>query len=754
MATLPSSVWQKVRRTTAAVAGALLFGALSIAFGVQPLAAQSGGSVYVPVVANGAPMPPVTPPVTPPTPTPGAPLSSDLIAAAEKAGSITHAQALEYTVYSLFNDARLPAQFRGAPSDDSQVMGQVRSAWATLPPQVQAALTPYLLPPNAPGSWNSPDAAAASTEAIEWRNVRSTKGVKVWYQTRYTGDDVKAAQLVAQIDGRIVTTLNDVMQRLWKGDDGLPHNGGDGLLDIYLVRGPKVSYRGLATPYMGCQQTAAWINLNSDRPIGDETHAGIIQTAAHEMMHTVQYTYALKEACATYDWLAEATAKWFEHHSYRNAQSEQPYAPSYLTTTYWPLENTANDRHYGAYLYFFYVAEKKGRPSIVRSAWQNAATMGSLEAVDSATSFGSNWGDFAVDNWNWGPDSDYQQWDHLLERAAPHSPPTAVTPGSGLHIYPIPATLEHMSIQYFHYTFADETARAITFFNGVTSNLSERPDNFHATDKYYQGDYLPLDQYTGIEVRAAYKIAGDPQWKTADWTLDQRTAFCRDKADERLEELVIILVNGERDQTSSSYTFNAQGVGPRLVVSNSGCWQFKGTLQVTSAGGEDNWDQFQIDVPEIVLERNDDWPSAYRLFDVKSGRGTISFRDHDEEQCTGADQYTDGPQAFTITPANIASWSNLMVPLALTGGPHVAAYAGTIASDAEISFHFICDDDPDLPGREDHIQTMDVGYLLRTPAWDAGDVKLSNDGGLLQNSYTMDGYTYTWTLRAVHEPAP
>jgi hypothetical protein len=105
-----------------------------------------------------------------------------------------------------------------------------------------------------------------------------------------------------------------------------------------------------------------------------------------------------------------------------------------------------------------------------------------------------------------------------------------------------------MSIQYFHYTFADETARAITFFNGVTSNLSERPDNFHATDKYYQGDYLPLDQYTGIEVRAAYKIAGDPQWKTADWTLDQRTAFCRDKADERLEELVIILVNGERDQ--------------------------------------------------------------------------------------------------------------------------------------------------------------------------------------------------------------
>jgi len=36
--------------------------------------------------------------------------------------------------------------------------------------------------------------------------------------------------------------------------------------------------------------------LNADRPIGDDTHIGMVQTASHEMFHTIQDSYAYKQA--------------------------------------------------------------------------------------------------------------------------------------------------------------------------------------------------------------------------------------------------------------------------------------------------------------------------------------------------------------------------------------------------------------------------------------------------------------------------
>ncbi len=407
----------------------------------HPVAAQGGNTVYVPLALREA--------VAGQEPASSKP-SEQLIEEAEADGSITHEQALVYRVFALFGDSRLPGRFASSTvPEDSQVMAHLRAEWGSLSAQAKADLSPFLLPPNEPGSWHELTTVGAqaglAAQAIEWRSVVAAGGVRVWYQTRYTGDDAKAAGLAAAIDARIVPKLNVVMGRTWLADGGLPKNGGDDRLDIYLVR--RVNYRGLATPYNGCVSTPAWLNVNSDRILGNDTHAGMVQTAAHEMLHAVQFAYPLKDACSSYDWLAEASAKWFEHYAYPLAQSEQPYAAAYLDTAYWPLENAAGNREYGAYLYPFVVTQDRGNPEAVRRMWENSGTMDSLKAVNEAASFDTFWPDFVRYNWNRGPATEYQTWDSLTHAIRPHS--ADVVPSSGPNVFRrgLPATLDHLSAQ-------------------------------------------------------------------------------------------------------------------------------------------------------------------------------------------------------------------------------------------------------------------------------------------------------------------
>lgn len=761
---MPPTPIQRRARLTVALFVLLISGlvtAQATFFPVAPLQAQETDT-YLPIVGGGPnSSTPVatstrTPePVTTATPEPDAPALSSLalIHEAEVTGAITHEEALLYSVYALYADDRLPAQFDGAANHDSMVMGQIRDEWQSLTPATQQALAPYLLPPTAAGSWHELRTASSAegTAAIVWKSVTSSNNVRIWYQTRYAGDATKATQVRDAIDERIYTVLHHVMGKGWLPDGGHANNGGSSMLDIYLVR--DVDYYGLATSYIGCEQTPAWINLDSDRAIGDELTDGMIQTAAHEMMHAVQFAYSLKEECSSYNWLAESTAKWFEHQVYPQANSEHVFVSSYLDTAYWPLERTNYDRQYGAYLYFFYVSETTGDPSIVRRAWENVATMDSLSAVDQGgASFSTYWGEFAVANWNPNAESFYQEYDDLVERAKPYSDITPVDPGDGLEILALPMHLDHLSMQYFVYQFPDDTARSITFVNGITAEMSPQPDLLYADDKYYQGELLPLEKRRNIEVHALFRIAGDPEWKHADWTLEKQVAFCRDTIAERLEELVIVVANGESDNKSPSYTFEAPGEGAALVVSDTGCWRWKGSLAVTSADG--SWDEYLVDVPEILLQSSDDWANAYRRFDVISGHGTIAFSSQNDEGCDGEETFTEGAQHFTILPESVSEWSMLRLPVAVTDGQRVRALAAEIVSDATYGYVWLCETDDEHPGRERHELGAQIGPLLRLPSLLEDDFKTFEDGGVLEGSAVVDGFRYTYHLEAQRESRP
>ncbi len=743
------------RRHWCLLAGRCLLAAILL---TSPAAAQASNRIYVPMVRLGG--------------EPAIPASSlDRIDQAEAAGTITHEQALAYSVYALFGDPRLPAHFAGAASEDSQVMAHLRAEWHTLSAGTQSALAPFLLPPPAPGSWYSTgtvSAAGLAPQAGLWATLTAGSGVKVWYNLEQEGDAAKAAGLVTAIDAVIYPRLVELMGRAWLSDAGQSDDGGDGMLDVYLVRDEHVTYRGLTTTYDGCEESPAWIVLTSDKPLGDATTPGMVHTAAHEMLHAVQYSYPLQDPCETYAWLQEATSKWFEHYTYPAAQSEHEYAPVYLSDTQNSLEAGPQSRTYSAYLYPFFLTETLGTGEPVRRMWENAASMDSLSAVDqSGASFADHWKGFALANWNQGPESRYQTWDDLT--AHPQQPGTDhdVSGVTQIWEYLLPSHLEHLSIQYRRYRFTDQSARTVVFYNGLTHELAH--DDGQAIPQgddsvtYYSKGALPAEDVAALSVQALIKFEGNPLWEVQDWTAKPFVAFCRDKRAERIEELVLILANSEHDPTDPNYDFTARGVAPTLLISPVGCWRWQGWAEMWTATGVPGYvpryDHVRVD--NIVWEPVG-WDWRGRSYHVASATATECtlhyawfFYPQDRmEQCV----FDSTTCPTDVLLASLISYSGV------TSGSLKGAYTARAYS-TSMHGQLVCLDmgSPDYPPYVGPYDCASQPWLYTDNSdgsWGSTVTPAPTlvGGTLMQGSHVLDlgfetwVYTSTWHFESVREP--
>ncbi len=282
------------------------------------------------------------------------PTSIQLIAQALDEGRIDEGTALIYKAFLFFGDSRLPTEYTGAVSNLGRgVIVGIVEKFPTLSDEQKQVLQPFLLPPDEPGSWYTLDtvrgsnaAAAASTTFV---SVASLNGkVRINYSpTDVANGPTLAEGLRAAIDTKIWDKLKDLM-----ATEPLPPPAGHDRLDVFLI--PRLSGAtsdaGATVPYSGCKQSPAYIEIvvTPTTILGDETHPGLIQYLAHEMMHAWQYRYPLKDACETYNWVAEATAVWTEDYVYPNANSENHYAERYLNTVGLSLDDTSNPGKYGA----------------------------------------------------------------------------------------------------------------------------------------------------------------------------------------------------------------------------------------------------------------------------------------------------------------------------------------------------------------------------------------------------------------------
>lgn len=496
-----------------------------------------------------------------------------LIEQALARGEINEETALVYKVFAVYLDPRLPARFQGDDSQvrDTLIAGEVSARWNTLSPETQALLAPFLLPPAVPGSWVAlqaeASAAAARPEApVEWRNLSRPGGrVKVWYQTRYSGDEGRAAQILADTEDIVWPALTGLMGRAPLSDAGLPNNGGDSLFDIYLVR---IRAHGEAHAYPpACEQRPSYLLVDGAKP-------NLRETVAHEFFHAITWSYNVSVDCVhpgEYQWLNEASATWAEDYVSPQANTEQEYALYFLLAGDWPLETVSGLRQYGAYLWPFFLAHTS-QPGIVRTIWEATQSKNSLAAIDGAITGGflMQWPAFARLNVNDEPVNEYEQWDGL----------TIGTPYAGRHSvvligaekrYTLPAELPHLSAKYYRFSFDDPAVSTVRYLNAYRF--------FHGAEPR-------------AKVQALVRMEGQG-WTTEDWTTLTEREFCRTEPAERVEELVLIFSNSEWQ--NRSHVLNP-GTEPRLIASDAPCsceqyssvenWTGQVAFSFTASGSE------------------------------------------------------------------------------------------------------------------------------------------------------------------------
>ncbi|MFI5300436.1 MAG: hypothetical protein ACHREM_20305, partial [Polyangiales bacterium] len=523
--------------------------------------------------------------------------SQGLIKKAMDVGTIDRDTAAQYFAFALFGDARLPAAYLGTDPDVAGTWTArfLVDALSTLSPATQEIILPFLLPPNAPGSWSSTSEASTSAARMtperapaqaEWVAFPSTHAV-VWYSSYVPNGLSLAISLSAEIEG----TIWPKMLALWGSDHMPPTNdaayslfrgGTHGKLNLYLDK--DMGDDGETFNY-GPAPTATYIRINSlngSRPLSSKQPVGLFQLAAHEIAHACQdsYAHSLDDAAT---WLAEGTATWAEDYVYPSVNSEQRSAPFLLNQMNKPLENTDDLRHaYGSYLFFEDITRGANGNPFVRRSYANLAGGGdSLKALNDAFTGGIDlsfyWGQFLTVAWNRTPGANFQI-DSLMIGAMPDGGSATSVNLSAMkdNPYGIYSETGHLSAHYADFKFANASARSLFFYDGLFSNLK----TVTASD--------------GTQVIAPYGLTPD---KTRGATLHVLTlkdsvwtdhaivspqlfpmSFCRDNPAENIDELVAVYGNWLPTTSDPNSVLKPLGLWPTLLASNIGCYSWTGTI--------------------------------------------------------------------------------------------------------------------------------------------------------------------------------
>ena len=496
----------------------------------------------------------------------GQPTTFQLIEGAVVKGEISEETALIYKVYAFFGDPKLPQAYVGThPGEgDHGITVEIADRWSTLSPATQQLLATYLAPPTSAGSWFAGGSTAtkgAESALDAWTKIPTTRAV-VWYRSADANAETAANNVAAEIEN-IWTKEKGLM-----GRDPLPDgnvavdNGGDGRLDIYVLP----SFRdGLTNPDITTAASGAamlyppfewpgpaYILI---RASAAATPEGARAVLAHEFFHTIAFSYAIQNRASTYEWLNEATATWMEDYVYPTQinNSEQIYAVLYLIDAYKVALDDPADHGYAEYLFLFYLNHAFSA-SVNAQIWSNVGGMASWEALRDAVPGGLDaaWPDFALDCWN-TPDVDhFKQWDNLSNHLLKELAEPSVTPTSPDGSATLPSrSVDDLAMSYAYFHTDLDTIKRVEIQN---QKLAQ--DSSHA------------------KIQAWIKLA-DGTTRVEDWTKKDRVVFCRDKASQKITDLLILYTNSDPDPVDEPIVFN-EG---KLYYDSIGCG-YQGTMHV------------------------------------------------------------------------------------------------------------------------------------------------------------------------------
>jgi hypothetical protein len=422
-----------------------------------------------------------------------------------------------------------------------------------------------------------PTEPVCGARSADWTWLDTINGnARIWWKKANQTDFTIARTILDEWDGMVYPKLRSLMGRDKLPDVDEACNGGNERLDIYLVElGGSEGTKGFNKAYEPhCGTRPTFLQINRRLPANQ-----LRSVLAHEAMHSFQWAFPVDSKCyrEDYKWWMEATATWAEHYVYPHDNDEHLYTSYFLKEPERPFETDTNYHQYGAYLLPFFLSQRY-EPELIRKSWEAMEEHDSLAGIDSVMAGGwkQQWPEFARLNWNRKPVDDYQRWDQVQLGATPAISTAVEMQGRTDLQYALPAEIPHLATRYYRWTFADETARNITFYNGLTFNLQRAESTQNS--EYLKLDPVTPEQQQGARVQALIKLEGEP-WQTADWTGLPIATFCRDKRSERLEELVLIMSNSEF--ADRDYVLKPVGDPPLLTVDNIGCWKWQGTITRT-----------------------------------------------------------------------------------------------------------------------------------------------------------------------------
>ena len=142
------------------------------------------------------------------------------------------------------------------------------------------------------------------------------------------------------------------------------------------------------------------------------------------------------------------------------------------------------------------------------------------------------------------------------------SPQSISLGGAGDNEIEADVELPYLSAWYAHYAISDSSVRTFAFYNGWTYELKEH--TFPEYGDAYVAEDLSDDEKKGLRVQAIVKIDGN--WQSPeDLTDAPYKTWCRDKNDEKIQELVLIFSNSDIERRDDKVS--PKGLTPRIRVS-------------------------------------------------------------------------------------------------------------------------------------------------------------------------------------------
>ncbi len=251
---------------------------------------------------------------------------------------------------------------------------------------------------------------------------------------------------------------------------------------------------------------------------------GLAATAAHELFHCVQYHIPLRDY-PNDAWLYESTAVWSEEFVFPTYNTEHQYDPLIFATFNKEFFDISNDRNYGGYLWWFFLYQEAGKhPSPILKALTDAKKPSTeKKALQARPNFAKEHKEYALWNYNKEPYKYYQDAD---------GKPSAM---------PLPPSYENWLVdnQFSVEMENDMEPGAILYKQyQIDENVDKLRFNFEAMNGRVFDD---------MGIQLVYKIGGD--WHYMDATYEDEVVFCRKRSSEHVTEAMLILDNGNLDDT-------------------------------------------------------------------------------------------------------------------------------------------------------------------------------------------------------------